>query len=166
MSVGTQIFLHTFSSFDSDKPIYTYDPLLLTAAQGVLIGNLRMLTMVIIEEHDVSRDMLAKRFAHRKYQVFTSTDGDTGLSMAQAIQPDLILLGMDGRQPDGWEVAQLLKAQPLTHHIPILALTARVRPQDYQRSLAIGCDDCDTKPVDFQRLLSKVRFLLGEHVCP
>lgn len=125
-----------------------------------------MLTILVIEEHDLSRDMLAKRFARRGYHVLTCTDGYTGLSMAQAIQPDLILLGMDGRQPDGWEVTQQLQAQPVTQHIPILALTARARPQDYQRSLAIGCDDCDTKPVDFQRLLSKVRFVLGEHVCP
>ena len=63
---------------------------------------------------------------------------------------------------DGWEVTRLLKANALTRHIPIIALTAHAMVSDREKALGIGCDDYDTKPVDFVRLSEKIESLLVE----
>ncbi len=61
---------------------------------------------------------------------------------------------------DGWEVTQRLKADAATHHIPIIALTAHALLTDREKAREVGCDDYDTKPVEFSRLLQKIENLL------
>jgi CheY-like chemotaxis protein len=93
--------------------------------------------------------------ARAGYTVLVATDGEKGIAMATAEQPDLIL--MDLRMPvlDGWEATKRIKAQPETRHIPIIALTAHAMSGDREQALAAGCDDFDTKPVEMPRLLEK-----------
>ena len=81
--------------------------------------------------------------------------------MAGAEQPDLIL--MDLRLPgiDGWEATRRIKAQAETQHIPIIALSAHAMTGDREKALEAGCDDYDTKPVDFARLRGKIDTLLA-----
>jgi CheY-like chemotaxis protein len=88
-------------------------------------------------------------------------DGEQGLQLCQEAQPDLVLMDLGLPGIDGLEATRRLKADPRTAHIPVVALTARALTSDRDAALAAGCDDYDTKPVDFDRLISKVRALLG-----
>jgi CheY-like chemotaxis protein len=88
-----------------------------------------------------------------------AVDGREGVDMASSESPDLILLDMSLPVMDGWEAAGHLKTNPATREIPVLALTAHAMDGDREKALAAGCDDYDTKPVNFARLLEKISAL-------
>ena len=88
-----------------------------------------------------------------------AVDGQQGVDMASSEGPELILLDMSLPVLDGWEAARLLKSNAGTSSIPIIALTAHALSGDREKSLEAGCDDYDTKPVDFKRLLGKIEAL-------
>jgi two-component system, cell cycle response regulator DivK len=117
--------------------------------------------ILLIEDNEMNRDMLSRRLIRKGFAIETAVDGQAGLDAARAQKPDLILLDMSLPVKDGWTVATELKADDETCAIPIIALTAHAMEGDRQRSLAAGCDDYDTKPVDLQRLLGKIETLLG-----
>jgi len=119
-----------------------------------------MRRVLLIEDNEANRDMLSRRLARRGYQISIATDGRQGIATAQAEQPDLILMDMNLPEIDGWEATRLLKSQPTTRHIPVIALTAHAMVSDRQRALEVGCDDYDTKPVELSRLLSKIAALI------
>lgn len=116
--------------------------------------------ILYVEDDDNNIYVLKNRLTRAGYTVLVATDGEKGVAMATAEQPDLIL--MDLRMPvlDGWEATKRIKAQPETRHIPIIALTAHAMSGDRDKALAAGCDDFDTKPVEMPRLLEKIRALL------
>lgn len=116
--------------------------------------------ILLVEDNEMNRDMLSRRLERRGYEVLLAHDGVQGIEMAQRAQPDLILMDMSLPLLDGWSATRQLKADPLTAAIPVLALTAHALAGDEERSLAAGCDDYDTKPIDFPRLLSKIEALL------
>jgi len=89
-----------------------------------------------------------------------AADGETGVAMAQAEAPGLILMDVSLPGIDGWEATRRLRAAPETRHIPIVALTAYTTSGDREKALAAGCDDFDTKPIDLPRLLGKIETLL------
>lgn len=124
-----------------------------------------MTTILLVEDNELNRDMLARRLERRGYRVVIAVDGQQGIDIACSLQPDLILMDMSLPRIDGWEATRLLKAHPPLQHTPVLALTAHAMEGDRQKSLAAGCDDYDTKPIDFQRLLGKIQALLDEKVC-
>jgi len=117
--------------------------------------------VLIVEDNEMNRDMLSRRLAKKGYTVSIATDGQMGVEMARSELPDLILLDMSLPEVDGWEAAKRLKTDGITKSIPIIALTAHAMVQDRDRALAAGCDDYDTKPVEFVRLLGKMTALLG-----
>lgn len=117
--------------------------------------------LLLIEDNEANRDMLSRRLQRRGYEVIEALDGQQGLTMAQTAAPDLILMDMSLPVMDGWETTRLLKADPATGTIPIIALTAHAMTSDRDRALEAGCDDYDTKPVDLPRLLSKIEALVG-----
>jgi two-component system cell cycle response regulator DivK len=121
-----------------------------------------MRRILVVEDNEMNRDMLSRRLQRKGYQVLLAADGRQGLAMAQSQSPDLILLDLSLPEIDGWEAARSLKADPLTQHIPVVALTAHAMAQDREKAFEAGCDDYDTKPVDFQRLLGKIEALLAE----
>jgi CheY-like chemotaxis protein len=90
-----------------------------------------------------------------------AVDGQEGVARARADTPDLVLMDMSLPVLDGWEATRQIKAAPETESIPVVALTAHAMSGDRERALEAGCDDFDTKPIDFPRLLSKVEALLG-----
>ena len=118
--------------------------------------------ILLVEDNEMNRDMLSRRLERRGYRVVTAETGEQGLSMARVEAPDLILMDITLPEMDGWEVARLLKAEEGTRHIPIIALTARVLVSDQAKAFEVGCDDYDTKPVDFGRLSEKIGNLLVE----
>ncbi len=119
-----------------------------------------MATILLVEDNEMNRDMLSRRLERRGLKVLIAVDGAEGIMKAKKDLPDLILMDMSLPVVDGWEATKQLKALPETYQIPIIALTAHAMPEDEQRARQSGCDDFDTKPVEFSRLLDKIKALL------
>jgi CheY-like chemotaxis protein len=116
--------------------------------------------ILLVEDNEMNRDMLARRLQRRGYEVVLATDGGQGVELAAAQTPDLILLDMSLPVLDGWQAARQLKAAEATRAIPIIALTAHAMTGDRDKALEAGCNDYDTKPVELPRLLDKIEALL------
>jgi CheY-like chemotaxis protein len=116
--------------------------------------------ILLVEDNEMNRDMLSRRLQRRGYSVVTAEDGEKGLQLARAETPDLILMDISLPVMGGWEVTRLLKANESTRHIPIIALTAHAWVTDREKAIEAGCDDYDTKPVEFGRLSEKIESLL------
>jgi CheY-like chemotaxis protein len=117
--------------------------------------------ILLVEDNEMNRDMLTRRLQRHGFSVCCACDGAEGVAMAATEMPDLILMDVALGAMDGWEATQLIKARPTTSAIPIIALTAHALASDRAKSVEVGCSDFDTKPVDLQRLLGKIRALLA-----
>jgi CheY-like chemotaxis protein len=117
--------------------------------------------ILLVEDNEMNRDMLSRRLERKGFRVLLAMDGQEGISMAQQERPDLILMDMSLPVLDGWEATRRLKASPETCGIPIIALTAHAMQSDEQKAHEAGCDDFDTKPVELERLLEKMRRFIG-----
>ena len=115
--------------------------------------------ILLVEDNELNRDMLSRRLLRRGFDVVLAVDGQQALAIASQTAPDLILLDMSLPIIDGWEVACQLKAAPGVASIPIIALTAHAMGGDRERAIQAGCNDYDTKPIDFPRLLEKIEAL-------
>lgn len=120
-----------------------------------------MPTILLVEDNPMNRDMLTRRLVRRGFDVVTAEDGLQGVDSATRLLPDLVLMDMSLPGIDGWEATRRLKALEATRGIPVIALTAHAMADDRASALAAGCDDFDTKPVDFARLLDKMQALLA-----
>ncbi len=120
-----------------------------------------MFKVLLVEDNKMDRDMLSRRLIKRGYEVVMAVDGQEGVDMAGTVSPDIILLDMNLPVVDGWEAAKILKKEDSTKGIPVIALTAHAMAGDKEKALETGCDDYDTKPVEFKRLLGKMEALLG-----
>jgi CheY-like chemotaxis protein len=116
--------------------------------------------ILLVEDNELNRDMLSRRLCRRGHQVVEAADGEAALALAASERPDLILMDMSLPVMDGWEATRRLKAVPATRPIPVIALTAHAMVAEREESLAAGCDDFDTKPVEIERLLGKIARLL------
>jgi CheY-like chemotaxis protein len=117
--------------------------------------------VLYVEDNDDNVYMLKMRFdVLGGYQMLVAADGQEGIRMATAERPDLILMDLELPVVDGWEAARQLKSNPSTRDIPIIALSAHALVGAREKALAAGCDEFDTKPIDFERLLSKITRLL------
>jgi two-component system cell cycle response regulator DivK len=116
--------------------------------------------ILIVEDNELSRDMLSRRLRRKGFEVLVATDGQEGIAMAQRELPDLVLMDLSLPDLDGWEATRRLKKDLKTQHIPVIALTAHAMSGDREKAIDAGCDEYDTKPIDLRRLLSKmVRFV-------
>jgi CheY-like chemotaxis protein len=118
--------------------------------------------ILLVEDNEMNRDMLSRRLQRKGYAVVMAHDGEQGLALAKSESPDLILMDISLPKMDGWQVTTLLKSSPETKSIPVIALTAHALSTDRQKAFEIGCDDYDTKPVEFGRLGEKIEQLLVE----
>jgi two-component system cell cycle response regulator DivK len=123
-----------------------------------------MSKILLVEDNEMNRDMLSRRLQRKGHDVLIALDGVQGVELAQSQNPDLILMDMSLPIMDGWQATQQLKAAPETSGIPIIALTAHAMAGDREKCLEVGCDDYDTKPIEFSRLLSKIQALLEKKV--
>ena len=123
-----------------------------------------MSTILIVEDNEASRDVLARRLARRGYGVVAAVDGQDALAKARSARPDLILMDLGLPVMDGWEATRQLKGDPATRHMPIIVLSAHAMTTDRELALAAGGDEFDTKPLRFPQLLEKIEFLLARSV--
>ena len=121
-----------------------------------------MPTILLVEDNEMNRDMLTRRLERKGFRVLAAHDGGQGYAMAKYNLPDLILMDMSLPVMNGWDLTKLLKSEEGTKHIPIIALTAHALATDRAKAFEAGCDDYDTKPVDFARLQAKIGSFLLE----
>ena len=112
--------------------------------------------ILYVEDNDDNVYVVKNRLGRAGFTILVAVDGEQGLAMAVAERPDLILMDLSLPVLDGWETARRLKAAEATRDIPIIALSAHAMAGDRERALAAGCDDYDTKPIDFARLRAKI----------
>jgi two-component system cell cycle response regulator DivK len=119
-----------------------------------------MAKILYVEDNEDNVFMLRGRLMRHGFEMAVASDGEQGLALAESERPDLILMDLSLPVIDGWEATRRLKAAPQTCSIPVIALSAHAMAGDREQALAAGCDDYDTKPVDLERLLGKIRALL------
>jgi CheY-like chemotaxis protein len=117
--------------------------------------------VLLVEDNKESRDGLSQHLLRKGYEILLAVDGGQAVEVALAEAPDLIVMDMSLPVFDGWEATRQLKAGPETRRIPVIALTADAMAGDRDKALEAGCDDYDSKPVEFARLLGKIQALLG-----
>lgn len=121
-----------------------------------------MVKILLVEDNEMNRDMLSRRLIRKKFEVVMAVDGAEGVEMSISEAPDIILMDMSLPIVDGWEATKKIKADPQTQNIPVIAMTAHAMAGDREKCLNAGCDDYDTKPVEFPRLLDKIKNLIGK----
>jgi CheY-like chemotaxis protein len=120
-----------------------------------------MTTILIVEDNEMNRDMLSRRLQRRGYEVAVAVDGRAGVEAVHRLRPDLVLMDMSLPVMDGWEATRRIRAAPEIAATPLIALTAHAMAGDREKAIEAGCDDYDTKPIDFSGLLEKIARLLG-----
>ncbi len=118
--------------------------------------------ILLVEDNEMNRDMLSRRLLKRGFEMVLAMDGEQAIDLARSEAPDLILMDISLPGLDGWEATRRLKTMPETRSIPIIALTAHAMAGDREKSLAAGCNDYDTKPIDFRRLVEKIQVFLDK----
>jgi len=117
--------------------------------------------ILLVEDNEMNRDMLSRRLARKGYEVSIAVNGLEGVEKAQTELPDIILMDMSLPELDGWEATRRIKSAEGTNKIPVLGLSAHAMAGDREKAMQAGCDDYDTKPVEFKRLLGKIEELLS-----
>ncbi len=123
-----------------------------------------MAKILLVEDNEDNWDMLSRRLIRKGYEIVLAQDGKRGVELATEAMPDLILMDISLPEIDGCEATRRIKANEATRHIPIIALTAHAMVSDRERALQAGCDEYDTKPIEFTRLLGKIQTLLPGQV--
>ena len=120
-----------------------------------------MVKVLYIEDNDDDVYMLKMRLELLgNFEVLTAQDGEKGCEVAAVEQPDIILMDLEMPVVDGWEAARRLKGNPQTQDIPIIALSAHALAGERDKAIASGCEEFDTKPIEFDRLIATVRRVL------
>jgi CheY-like chemotaxis protein len=118
-----------------------------------------MAKILLVEDNELNRDALTRHLKRKGFEIVSAVDGAQGVEMAKSAAPDLILMDLDLPVLDGWEASRRIKAEA-GRRIPIIALSAHALTGDRAQALTAGCDDYDTKPIQLDRLLGKIRALL------
>jgi CheY-like chemotaxis protein len=121
-----------------------------------------VIKVLYVEDNDDNVYMLKMRLELLdEFEVLTAEDGEKGCAMAAAERPDIVLMDLEMPGIDGWEATRRLKSNPETRDIPVIALSAHALAGSREKALAAGCDEFDTKPVEFDRLVATVRRVLA-----
>ncbi len=119
--------------------------------------------ILLVEDNEINRDMLSRRLLRKGFEVIVATDGAAGVEMAVTELPDLIVMDMSLPIMDGWEATKQLRQITATRNIPIVGCSAHAMVGDREKGIEAGCDDYDTKPIEFSRLLGKIEKLLEKY---
>lgn len=117
--------------------------------------------VLLVEDNEMNREMLTRRLRRKGFVVLEASDARTALSIARSQPVGVVLMDMSLPEIDGWTATRMLKADDATRAIPVMALTAHAMVQDREDALAAGCDDFETKPIEFERLVGKIQHLMS-----
>ena len=120
-----------------------------------------MAKILIVEDNEMNRDMLSRRLERKGFDVVMAEDGQKGVNMSKSESPDLILMDLSLPVMDGWQATTTIKGDEETKRIPIIVLTAHAMAGDREKALEAGADEYDTKPIEFKRLLGKIKDFLA-----
>lgn len=115
-----------------------------------------MANLLLVEDNELNRDMLSRRLEKMGYSVELAVNGQDGVDKARDNCPDLVLMDINMPVLDGWEAGRILKTDPITKSIPIIALTAHAMTSDRDKADEIGFNDYATKPIDFPALVNMI----------
>lgn len=113
--------------------------------------------ILVVEDNEMNRNMISRRLERRGFEVSFAVDGQSGVTAAETEIPNLILMDLSLPIMDGWEATRRIKSQPQTRNIPVIALTAHETEEERVKAVEAGCDDYETKPVDIDRLVEKIK---------
>lgn len=119
----------------------------------------KLAPVLLVEDHELNRDMLIRRLNRAGVEVIAAGDGQQALELMRSAQPRVVLMDMNLPIMDGWTACRTAREDDSIKHIPIIALTAHASEADRQQAMDAGCDDYATKPVDFPGLLAKIESL-------
>lgn len=137
--------------------------LLMASLEGmseIALSATRRHRVLLVEDNEENRDMLARRLARRGWEIIVALNGQQGVELAASEHPDIVLMDMSLPVLDGWEATRRLKNRADTRSIPVIAFTAHAMSGDREIALDAGCDEFETKPVEFEQLLAKMSSLL------
>ena len=120
-----------------------------------------MTRVLLVDDDEMSRDMLSRRLIRRGFEVIFAVDGKQGVEAARREKPDIILMDMGLPVMDGWEATRCIKSDDATRGVSVIGLSARTMRGDRDKAIEAGCDDYDIKPIEFDRLIGKIERLLG-----
>jgi two-component system, cell cycle response regulator DivK len=120
-----------------------------------------MARILVVEDNEANQELITRFLRREGYEVFQAADGVTGVALAMGKLPDLILMDLSLPELDGWEATRQIRANPVTATIPIIALTAHAFAEDVINALQAGCNQYETKPLVYGRLIKKIRALLN-----
>jgi len=115
--------------------------------------------ILLVEDNEMNRDMLSRRLTRKGFTVEVAVDGAEAVAKALSSSPDIVLMDMNLPIKDGWTASREIRDNPTTRQVPIIALTAHAMSDDRARAIEAGCNDYETKPLDFARLLDKIAAL-------
>jgi CheY-like chemotaxis protein len=118
--------------------------------------------LLYVEDNDDNVYMLKMRLELLgDFEVVTAENGERGCEMAVTERPDIILMDLEMPVVDGWEATRRLKSNAETRDIPVIAFSAHALGGEREKALAAGCDEFDTKPIEFDRLVATIRRILA-----
>lgn len=117
--------------------------------------------VLLVEDNEMNREMLTRRLRRKGFVVLEASDARTALAIARSQPVGVVLMDMSLPEIDGWTATRMLKADDATRAIPVMALTAHAMVQDREDALAAGCDEFETKPIEFERLVGKIQHLMS-----
>jgi CheY-like chemotaxis protein len=128
-------------------------------------GALAVIRILYVEDNDDNVYMLKTRLELLdEFEVLVAENGEIGCAKAAAEKPDVIVMDLELPVVDGWEATRRLKNDPATRDIPVIALSAHALAGSREKALAAGCNEFDTKPVDFDRLVTNIKRVLDQRV--
>ncbi len=118
--------------------------------------------ILVVEDNELNRDLLKRRLEKRGYKILIAEDGDQGVDVCTTQKPDLILMDVNMPVMDGLEATRRIKSNAETKHIPIIVVTAHTTDKEKEETMKSGCNDFEAKPVEFERLMGKIKVLLAQ----
>lgn len=119
------------------------------------------LTILLVEDNEDNRIIYSTVLRHTGYEVVEAQDGVQAVALARRLHPDLILMDISIPEIDGWEATKILRQDPTTREIPIIALTAHALADDRERATAVGFTSYLAKPIEPRAVVAEVRRWIG-----